>query len=60
VFEGLDPSPAGAARWAAAPNLPEDPAPEQGRLTATVNGWPPFPSCLPAFEWLIAALRARE
>jgi len=29
VFEGLEPSPAGAARWAAAPNLPDDPSPEQ-------------------------------
>ncbi len=29
VFEGLEPSPAGAARWAAAPNLPNDPSPEQ-------------------------------
>jgi DNA-binding transcriptional MerR regulator len=29
-------------------------------LTATINGWPPFPSYTPAFEWLIAALRAHE
>jgi DNA-binding transcriptional MerR regulator len=29
VFEGLEPNPAGAARWAAAPNLPDDPSPEQ-------------------------------
>jgi DNA-binding transcriptional MerR regulator len=29
VFEGLEPSPAGASRWAAAPNLPDDPSPEQ-------------------------------
>jgi DNA-binding transcriptional MerR regulator len=29
VFQGLEPSPAGAARWAAAPNLPDDPSPEQ-------------------------------
>jgi DNA-binding transcriptional MerR regulator len=159
VFQGLDPNPAGAARWAAGPNLPDDPSPEQvdawvelaelagdpdfrqrvrqitgygvqaqagdGRLdfdwaqdnaeaavlrgcppdsaeaaqvvdriletpgraaenqprgellaelevltdprierywqlTAIINGWPPFPSHMPAFEWLIAALRARE
>ena len=29
-------------------------------LTATINGWPLFPSYTPALEWLIAALRARE
>jgi DNA-binding transcriptional MerR regulator len=29
VFGGLEPSPAGAQRWAAAPNLPDDPSPEQ-------------------------------
>jgi hypothetical protein len=29
VFQGLDPSPARAQRWAAAPNLPDDPSPEQ-------------------------------
>lgn len=29
VFEGLEPSPARAQRWAAAPNLPDDPSPEQ-------------------------------
>jgi DNA-binding transcriptional MerR regulator len=29
VFEGLEPSPAHAQRWAAAPNLPDDPSPEQ-------------------------------
>lgn len=29
VFEGLDPSPDRAARWNAAPNLPDDPSPEQ-------------------------------
>jgi DNA-binding transcriptional MerR regulator len=29
VFEGLDPSPAGAARWACAADLPDDPSPEQ-------------------------------
>ena len=28
------------------------------QLTAIINGWPPFPSPMPAFEWLIAALRA--
>jgi len=157
VFEGLEPSPARAARWAAAPNLPDDPSPEQvdawvelaelvsdrdfrqrirqvtdygiqmqasdglqdltdwaqenavaavlrgcppdsaeaaqvvnrilepfgGRLrreellaglevvtdprierywqlTATINGWPPFPSPMPGSVWLLAALRAHE
>jgi DNA-binding transcriptional MerR regulator len=29
VFQGLDPSPAGAARWAAAASLPDDPSAEQ-------------------------------
>ena len=29
VFEGLDPNPAPAPRWNAAPNLPDDPSPEQ-------------------------------
>jgi DNA-binding transcriptional MerR regulator len=29
VFAGLDPSPARAARWAAAPDLPDDPSAEQ-------------------------------
>ncbi|HUZ26980.1 MAG TPA: hypothetical protein VMV07_24785, partial [Streptosporangiaceae bacterium] len=29
VFRGLDPSPARAARWAAAPDLPDDPSAEQ-------------------------------
>jgi DNA-binding transcriptional MerR regulator len=38
VFEGLEPSPAGAARWAAAPNLPDNPSPEQ------VEAWWSWPS----------------
>jgi DNA-binding transcriptional MerR regulator len=29
VFAGLDPGPARSARWAAGPDLPEDPSPEQ-------------------------------
>jgi len=29
VFDGLEPNPSGAARWALAPNLPDDPSPEQ-------------------------------
>lgn len=28
------------------------------QLTGIINGWPPFPAHVPAFEWLIAALRA--
>lgn len=28
------------------------------QLLAIVNGWPPVPSTVPAFEWAIAALRA--
>ncbi len=28
------------------------------QLLAAVNGWEPPPSVVPAFEWLIAALRA--
>jgi hypothetical protein len=30
------------------------------QLTATINGWPPFPSHMPASVWLLAALRAHE
>ena len=28
------------------------------QLMGTINGWPPFEPTVPAFEWLIAALRA--
>lgn len=28
------------------------------QLLATINGWPPVPTLVPAWEWLIAALRA--
>ena len=28
------------------------------QLLATINGWPPVPTTVPAFEWFIAALRA--
>ena len=28
------------------------------QLLATINGWPPVPTAVPAWEWLIAALRA--
>ena len=30
------------------------------QLTAIINGLPPYPTYAPAFEWLIAALRAHE
>jgi DNA-binding transcriptional MerR regulator len=30
------------------------------QLTAIINGLPPFPTYAPAFEWLIAALRAHK
>lgn len=30
------------------------------QLTAIINGWPPFPTPMPAFEWLLAALRTHE
>jgi DNA-binding transcriptional MerR regulator len=29
------------------------------RLIGVINGWPEFPSATPAYEWLIAALRAQ-
>jgi DNA-binding transcriptional MerR regulator len=29
------------------------------QLLAVINGWPPVPTTVPAWEWLIAALRAR-
>jgi hypothetical protein len=28
------------------------------QLLAIINGWPPVPATVPAWEWLIAALRA--
>jgi DNA-binding transcriptional MerR regulator len=30
------------------------------QLTATINGWPPFSSHMPASVWLLAALRAHQ
>jgi len=30
------------------------------QLTATINGWPPFPSHMPGSVWLLAALRAHQ
>lgn len=30
------------------------------QLTGIINGWPPFPARVPAFEWLIAAMRAHD
>jgi hypothetical protein len=29
------------------------------QLLAIINGWPPVPATVPAWEWLIAALRSR-
>lgn len=109
VFEGLEPNPARAQRWAAAPNLPDDPSPgqvdawvelaelvsdpdfrrrtrrvteygiqlqasgledlagwaTQHAVAALLRGCSPgsaeaAKTCAPAFEWLIAALRAHE
>jgi hypothetical protein len=28
------------------------------QLLGIINGWPPFPAHVPAFEWMIAALHA--
>ena len=28
------------------------------QLLAIINGWPPVPATVPAWEWFIAALRA--
>ena len=39
VFAGLDPSPARFARWAAAPDLPDDPSPEQVEAWIELAGW---------------------
>ena len=30
------------------------------QLVGTIRGWPPFPSRVPAFDWVIAALRAHS
>ena len=30
------------------------------QLLGVINGWPPIPSVVPAFEWLISALRNRS
>jgi DNA-binding transcriptional MerR regulator len=30
------------------------------QLMGIINGWPPFPAHVPAFEWMMAALRAHE
>jgi DNA-binding transcriptional MerR regulator len=30
------------------------------QLLATINGWPPVPTTVPAWEWVIAALRSRR
>jgi hypothetical protein len=28
------------------------------QLLATINGWPPIPSVVPAWEWFLAGVRA--
>jgi hypothetical protein len=35
------------------------PAERYWQLVGVINGRPPFPPRVPAFEWLIAALRAQ-
>ena len=30
------------------------------QLLGSINGWPPFPAHVPAFEWVIEALRAHS
>jgi hypothetical protein len=30
------------------------------QLVGTINGWPPFPARVPAFEWVIRGLRGRR
>jgi hypothetical protein len=30
------------------------------QLVGIINGWPPFPAHVPAFEWTITALRAHS
>lgn len=30
------------------------------QLLGIINGWPPFPAHVPAFEWMIEALRAHS
>jgi hypothetical protein len=51
--------PAGREELIARLEVTTDPRIERyWQLTATVNGWPPFPSHLPGDLWLLAALRA--
>jgi DNA-binding transcriptional MerR regulator len=40
--------------------LANDPRPERyWQLMATINGWPPIPSAMPAWAWFTQALRSR-
>jgi hypothetical protein len=54
-------APGGRAELLTRLELLSDPRIERyWQLTATINGWPPLPSPMPARRWLIAALRAHE
>ena len=62
AFAGPDDDPADPAwRGALADRLAEGTdarAERYWQLLAVINGWPPVPTTVPAWEWLIAALRA--
>ena len=73
VFAGLDPSPARFARWAAGPDLPDDPSPEQVEAwieLAGLAGEPDFRQrvrqvteigiAIQAGRWLVDDRRAQE
>ena len=44
-----------AARWETGTDARAE---RYWQLIGTINGWPPIPARVPAFEWLIAAVRA--
>ena len=63
VLEAILPAfgPGAADRAALADRLAEGTdarAERYWQLLATINGWPPVPTTVPAWEWVIAALRA--
>lgn len=65
VFQGLEPDEGLAAHLRQAPDLQLEAgtdarAERYWQLLAVIKGWPPFPAHVPAFEWLIAALRAHS
>ncbi|WP_245238585.1 hypothetical protein [Streptomyces sp. MZ04] len=72
TFHGVEPDAPGAhiaqAMRTVPKHLPTDPTAEQvdawveryWQLLAVLNGRPPVLSHIPAFEWLIAALRAED